>query len=144
MIKTTLFSNLKKKDFPENILFTINIMEKNLIGWFFGKKKSKRSKKTKRSAKASKKQTKPSKKLIRMAKKYGVRVTVKRGSKRVWKSSKMIMKQIRRAKKMMRSIRSKKTSRKLSRFGTVGGRYMPLSGILSPYPRAVTSGSPFI
>jgi len=117
-------------------LFVIAIMEKNLIGWFFGKKKTVK--------KVSKKRVKPSKKLIVLAKKYGVKVTIKRGSRRVWKSKRILVKQIKRAMKKKKGVKKSKASKKLSRFGTVGGRYMPLSSVLSPYPRAVTSGSPFI
>lgn len=113
-------------------------MEKNLLGWFFGKKKSGK----KLAAQTEDKRVKPSKMVMKEAKKYRIKLTLKKGSKRVWKSEKMLLKQIKKAKKSVK--KSVKKSRKLSRFGSVGGRYMPLSNILSPYPRSVNSGSPFL
>jgi hypothetical protein len=56
---------------------------------------------------------KPSKKVIKLARKYKVKISLKRGSKRVYKSEKLILKQV---KKKMRTLRkSRKSARKVVR-----------------------------
>jgi hypothetical protein len=48
---------------------------------------------------------KPSKSVIKLAKKYKVKITIKRGSKRVYKTTKLILQQVRRKKKNTRRTR---------------------------------------
>jgi hypothetical protein len=56
---------------------------------------------------------KPSKRVIKLARKYKVKISLKRGSKRVYKSEKLILKQV---KKKMRTLRkSRKSARKVVR-----------------------------
>ena len=81
-----------------------------MLAFLFGKKK-------KRSVKKS---TKPPKALLKMARKYKVKVTVRRGSKKVYKPLRVIMKQIKMKKNSKRKVRVR--SRKM-RFGSAGGYF---------------------
>ena len=62
-----------------------------MLAFFFGKKKT------------TKKSTKPSKALLKMAKKYRVKVYTTRGSKRVYKTTAAIKKLIKARSKVKRS-----------------------------------------
>ena len=96
--------------------------------------------------------------LVRRARKYGVRVTT--GKRKKYKSVRLVKSQIKK-KIMMRRRRKRKAAaakrrrarfgrkkrRRRSRrtgFGVSGGNYMPLSMVMSPYPRAVMAGPPYI
>ena len=66
---------------------------------------------------------KPSAKIIRQCKKYKIKVTVKRGHKRVYKSLKVLKKQIAKAKKKARkikksSVRRRRVTRRRFAFGS--------------------------
>ena len=83
--------------------------------FFFGKQTKRRVTK-KRSVK------KPPAKILRLCKKYKIKVTMKRGSKRVYKSLKVLKKQIAKAKKKHRrgrkvSPRKRKVTRRRFAFG---------------------------
>ena len=74
---------------------------------------------------------KPSKRVVKLARKYKVKISVKRGSKRVYKTEKLILRQIR---KKMRTTRTTRTTRKMrkvraSRFGNAA----PFSGKVDNY-----------
>ena len=55
---------------------------------------------------------KPSKRVVKLARKYKVKITIKRGSKRVYKTTKLILQQIRRKKKS-----TTRKVRKTNKFG---------------------------
>jgi len=59
---------------------------------------------------------KPTKRIITLCRKYRIKISVKRGSKRVYKSKRVLMKQLR---KKMKQRKTKRTKRK-SRFGSCG------------------------
>jgi hypothetical protein len=81
-----------------------------MLAFLFGKKK-------KRSVKKS---TKPPKALLKMARKYKVKVTVRRGSKKVYKPLRVIMKQIKMKKNSKRKVRVR---RRKMRFGSSGSYF---------------------
>jgi hypothetical protein len=56
---------------------------------------------------------KPTKRIIKLCRKYRIKISVKRGSKRVYKSKRVLMKQLR------KKMKQRKTKRK-SRFGSCG------------------------
>jgi hypothetical protein len=56
---------------------------------------------------------KPTKRIIRLCRKYRIKISVKRGSKRVYKTKRVLMKQLR------KKMKQRKTKRK-SRFGSCG------------------------
>ena len=101
----------KKKLFGDNPTTTPrtdreNWLKANMSG--FGKRnKTTKRRKTKR---ISGRKIKLSSKIRKMCKKYKVKTTVKRGSRRVQKSLKLIMKQL---KKKMKSLRRKTTKRRM-------------------------------
>ena len=104
--------------------------------------------------KTTKSLQKPSASLKAKASKFGVRLTTKQGkktasvlkaqvarkastkSKKATKSTKKVTKSTKKTKKVKRKVTRR------SRFG-VGGSYMPLSSIMSPYPSSL-SGPPFL
>jgi len=73
----------------------------------FGKRRRTHRRKTS-SKKAHKGHRKPPSALLKMAKKYRVRVTIKRGSKKVYKSVRLIKMQIKNKKKLLKSRRHRK------------------------------------
>jgi hypothetical protein len=77
-----------------------------------------------------KKVSKPSAKLVKLAKKYKVKISVKRGSKRVYKTERLLKKQIKMKMRKMkkgtrRSTRRSKSTKRTSRF-----RFGQLNGYL--------------
>jgi hypothetical protein len=76
----------------------------------FGKRRHTRRKLLKKGRKLS-----PPKKLLKLAKRLGVKVTVKRGSRRVYKSIRLIKKAVAKKRRMIKKKRVSK--RKGSRFG---------------------------
>jgi hypothetical protein len=64
---------------------------------------------------------KPSKRVVKLARKYKVKITIKRGSKRVYKTTKLILQQIRRKKKST----TKKTRK--NKFGDSFWKYWNLN-----------------
>ena len=63
---------------------------------------------------------KPSKRVVKLARKYKVKITIKRGSRRVYKTTKLILQQIRRKKKS--------TTRKIRKTNKFGGFFDYLIG----------------
>ena len=116
---------------------------------------------------------KPSAATIRCAKKYKIKVTIKRGGKRSYKKESVIKRQCKKRERAMkkkliarrkriakcakaaakrcantRKKTAKKTVKRLvssrrTAFG-VGGSYMPLASMMSPYPRSVDASPPWI
>jgi hypothetical protein len=85
----------------------------SLLG--FGKRR-RRSTKSRKSAKKGGRGRKPPAALLRMCKKYKVKTTVKRGTKRVYKKARLLKKLCMRKKKMMlKKKKSSKKSRKVRR-----------------------------
>lgn len=95
--------------------------------------------------------------LVRRARKYGVRVTT--GKRKKYKSVRLVKSQIKKKitlrrrrkrkaaaakRRRARFGRRKRRRRRRTRFGVSGGNYMPLSMVMSPYPRAVMAGPPYI
>ena len=81
----------------------------------FGKRR-RRSTKSRKSAKKGGRGRKPPAALLRMCKKYKVKTTVKRGTKRVYKKARLLKKLCMRKKKMMhKKKKSSKKSRKVRR-----------------------------
>ena len=80
---------------------------------------------------------KPSKRVVKLARKYKVKISVKRGSKRVYKTEKLILRQIRKKMRRVRKVRKVRTTRRVrkvrkvrtSRFGSAG----PFSGKVENY-----------
>ena len=86
---------------------------------------------------------KPSKRVVKLARKYKVKISVKRGSKRVYKTEKLILRQIRKKMRRVRKVRKVRTTRttrrvrkvrkvrkvRTSRFGSAG----PFSGKVENY-----------
>ena len=79
----------------------------------FGKKR--RSTKRRSTKRRSVKGSKPPSKVLRMCKKYKVKTTVKRGSKRVYKSTRLLVKLCNKRKRSLKKRRS--TKRRSTRFG---------------------------
>jgi hypothetical protein len=78
-------------------------------------------KRTRKTRKSSRKTAKPDKSLVKLCKKYGVKVTKKSGSKRVYKKTSVLKKQC--AKKIRGIIKRKyKFGARRSGFGARGGR----------------------
>lgn len=129
----------------------------------FGKKRRvvKRRKTVSKAPKRKVVRKKLPKALKTMAKKHGVRVTMKRGDKRVEKSEKVLKAQIKMA--MKREMAKKKASerrvkrktvhkapkrkrrvkRTVAKFGK-GAGFPPLSQVMSPYPYSVSASPPWI
>ena len=68
-----------------------------------------------------KKVKKPAARIVRLARKYKVKISVKRGSKRVYKPAKLLLKQIKRKMRSTKTRKVRKTRRvrrvRRSRFG---------------------------
>jgi hypothetical protein len=93
----------------------------------------------------------------KQAKKLKIKITVKRGGKRLYKKESLLKRQIKRKMKVMKVMKSKMVKRKTVKrkvvkrkivkrraaFG-VGGSYMPLASMMSPYPRSVDASPPWI
>ena len=84
-------------------------MSFNFFG--FGRKKTRRT--VRKTRKSVRKTAKPAKSLIKLCKKYGVKVTKKSGSKRVYKKTAVLKKQC--AKKIRSIIKRRKSVRKTTR-----------------------------
>ena len=110
-------------------------MSFNFFG--FGRKKTRRT--VRKTRKSVRKTAKPAKSLIKLCKKYGVKVTKKSGSKRVYKKTAVLKKQcakkIRSIIKRRKSVR-KTTRRRTARFGARVGRSAAPRRVA---PRSVTS-----
>ena len=89
-----------------------------MLSFLFGKKRTMRRKKQ-----FSKKNAKPSSKIVKLAKKYRIKVTMKRGSKRVYKSSRVLKKQITTAMRRSKSLFGKKSSDKSSKIIKLAKKY---------------------
>jgi hypothetical protein len=75
----------------------------------FGKKRRSKRSSTKKSGKGRK----PPASLIRRCKKYGIKVTVKRGSKRVYKKISLLKKLCKKKMRKMRKVRKSRKVRKV-------------------------------
>jgi len=76
-----------------------------------------------------KKVKKPAARIVRLARKYKVKISVKRGSKRVYKPAKLLLKQIKRKMRSTKTRKTRKTRRvrqvRRSRFGkTLASEYV--------------------
>ena len=100
----------------------------------FGKRR-RRSTKSRKSAKKGGRGRKPSSALLKMCKKYRVKATVKRGTKRVYKKARLLKKLCMRKKKMMLK---KKKSRKVRRTRRV--RRSRFGGQINPYTMKMSFG----
>jgi hypothetical protein len=76
-----------------------------MLAFLFGKKKKRSIKKSPKLSKA----------VLKMAKKYKVKVTIRRGSKKVYKPLRIVMKQIKIAKRTHHRRTTRRTSRRISR-----------------------------
>ena len=105
----------------------------------FGKRR-RRSTKSRKSAKKGGRGRKPPAALLKMCKKYRVKTTVKRGTKRVYKKARLLKKLCMRKKKMMLKKKKKvsKKSRKVRRTRRV--RRSRFGGEINPYTMKMSFG----
>ena len=89
-----------------------------MLSFLFGKKRTMRRKKH-----FSKKNTKPSSKIVKLARKYQISLTMKRGSKRVYKSSRILKKQITTAMRRSKSLFGKKNAKPSSKLIKLAKKY---------------------